>query len=65
MTGFGKGETQFQHKKITVELRTLNSKNIDLNIKTPHCYRELEPLFRNLINTKLIRGKIDVSGFCR
>ncbi|MGB1448926.1 MAG: YicC/YloC family endoribonuclease [Flavobacteriaceae bacterium] len=63
MTGFGKGETQFQHKKITVELRTLNSKNIDLNIRTPHCYRELEPLFRNLINTKLTRGKIDVSVF--
>lgn len=63
MTGFGKGETQFQHKKITVELRTLNSKNIDLNIRTPHCYRELEPLFRNQINAKLIRGKIDVSVF--
>ena len=63
MTGFGKGETQFQNKKITVELRTLNSKNIDLNFRTPHCYRELEPLFRNQINHKLIRGKIDVSVF--
>ncbi len=63
MTGFGKGETQFKHKKITVELRALNSKNIDLNIRTPHCYRELEPLFRNQINAKLIRGKIDVSIF--
>ena len=63
MTGFGKGETQFQHKKITIELRTLNSKNIDLNFRTPHCYRELEPLLRNQINRKLIRGKIDVSVF--
>ena len=63
MTGFGKGETQFKHKKITVELRTLNSKNIDLNFRTPHCYRELEPLLRNQINAKLIRGKIDVSVF--
>ena len=63
MTGFGKGETKFQHKKITIELRTLNSKNIDLNFRTPHGYRELEPLLRNQINRKLIRGKIDVSVF--
>lgn len=63
MTGFGKGETQFKHKKITIELRTLNSKNIDLNFRTPHCYRELEPLLRTQINSKLTRGKIDVSVF--
>ena len=63
MTGFGKGETQFQYKKITVELRTLNSKNIDLNFRTPHCYRELEPQLRNQINKQLTRGKIDVSIF--
>ena len=63
MTGFGKGETQFQHKKITIELRTLNSKNIDLNFRTPHCYRELEPQLRNQINKQLTRGKIDVSIF--
>ena len=41
MTGFGKGETQFQNKKITVELRTLNSKNIDLNFRTPHATESL------------------------
>ena len=63
MTGFGKSETQSQYKKITVELRTLNSKNIDLNFRTPHCYRELEPLLRNQINSQLTRGKIDVSIF--
>ncbi len=63
MTGFGKGETQFNDKKITVELRTLNSKNIDLNFRTPHCYRELEPVLRNQINRQLTRGKIDVSVF--
>ena len=63
MTGFGKSETQSQDKKITVELRTLNSKNIDLNIRTPHCYREIEPLLRNQVNRKLTRGKIDVSIF--
>ena len=63
MTGFGKSETQSQDKKITVELRTLNSKNIDLNIRTPHCYREIEPLLRHQVNRKLTRGKIDVSIF--
>jgi len=63
MTGFGKCETQFANKKITIELRTLNSKNIDLNIRTPHCYRELEAEFRKGINAKLLRGKIDVNVF--
>ncbi len=63
MTGFGKGETQFSHKKITLEIRTLNSKNIDLNFRTPHCYRELESIMRGEINKKLVRGKIDVSIF--
>ena len=63
MTGFGKGETQFSHKKITVEIRTLNSKNIDLNFRTPHCYRELESIMRGEVNKKLVRGKIDVSVF--
>ena len=63
MTGFGKCETQFANKKITIELRTLNSKNIDLNIRTPYCYRELEAEFRKGINAKLLRGKIDVNVF--
>ena len=63
MTGFGKCETQFANKKITIELRTLNSKNIDLNIRTPHCYRELEAEFRKGINAKLLRGKVDVNIF--
>ena len=63
MTGFGKCETQFANKKITIELRTLNSKNIDLNIRTPHCYRELEGEFRKGINAKLLRGKVDVNVF--
>jgi len=63
MTGFGKGETHFANKKITIEVRTLNSKNIDLNFRTPHCYRELESILRGDINKKLVRGKIDVSIF--
>ena len=63
MTGFGKGETQFAHKKITIEVRTLNSKNIDLNFRVPHCYRELESILRGEVNKNLERGKIDVSVF--
>jgi len=63
MTGFGKGETHFANKKITIEVRTLNSKNIDLNFRTPYCYRELESILRGDINKKLVRGKIDVSIF--
>ena len=63
MTGFGKGETQFAHKKITIEVRTLNSKNIDLNFRVPYCYRELESILRGEVNKNLERGKIDVSVF--
>ena len=63
MTGFGKEESQFKNKKITIEIRTLNSKNIDLNFKTPYSYRELESSLRGVANKELIRGKIDVSIF--
>lgn len=63
MTGFGKSETQYSNKKIVVEIRTLNSKNIDLNFRTPHSYRELEPQLRAQANNQLFRGKIDVSIF--
>ncbi len=63
MTGFGKSEAQISNKKFTVEIRALNSKNIDLNLKTPHIFRALEPQLRKEINLNLIRGKIDVSVF--
>ena len=63
MTGFGKSEAHFEHKKIVVEIRTLNSKNIDLNFRTPHSYRELEGDLRKNVNQELTRGKIDVSIF--
>ena len=61
MTGFGKSETLVLTKKLTVEIRTLNSKNIDLNFRVPHIFRELEPQLRGLLNKGLTRGKIDVS----
>ena len=61
MTGFGKSEVLVLTKKLTVEIRTLNSKNIDLNFRVPHIFRELEPQLRGLLNKGLTRGKIDVS----
>lgn len=61
MTGFGKSEALVLTKKLTVEIRTLNSKNIDLNFRVPHIFRELEPQLRGLLNKGLSRGKIDVS----
>ena len=63
MTGFGKSEVLVLTKKLTVEIRTLNSKNIDLNFRVPHIFRELEPQLRELLNKGLTRGKIDVSVY--
>ena len=60
MTGFGKSETKFQRKKLNVEIRSLNSKNIDLNFRIPYKYREIESKIRTKINGKLSRGKIDL-----
>ena len=65
MTGFGKSETQYNNKKITIELRTLNSKNIDLNVRTPHCYRELEAGLRKAINDTPDKRKNRRYCFCR
>lgn len=60
MTGFGKGEASFETKKITVELRSLNSKQFDLNIKLPALYRQSETELRNLVAQRLQRGKVDL-----
>jgi uncharacterized protein (TIGR00255 family) len=59
MTGFGKAEVQINGKNITVEVRSLNSKQLDLNVKTPMIYRDREYDIRNILSSKLIRGKID------
>ncbi|MCM8569791.1 YicC family protein [Gramella jeungdoensis] len=61
MTGFGKSITQIPNKKITVELKSLNSKNFDLNARIPSQYREKELDLRNLISNSLGRGKVDLS----
>lgn len=63
MTGFGKSISQLPSKKITVEIKSLNSKNLDLNARIPSQYREKELLLRNKISRSLSRGKIDFSVF--
>ena len=60
MTGFGKSETKFQRKQLVAEIRSLNSKNIDLNLRIPNRYREIESKIRTKINGELSRGKIDL-----
>jgi uncharacterized protein (TIGR00255 family) len=63
MTGFGKATLQLETKKITVEVKSLNSKGLDLNTRLPSAYREMELGVRNEIALKLERGKIDFSVF--
>ena len=60
MTGFGKENAVVKDKKISVEVRSLNSKGLDLTIKLPNSLRELESEIRNTLSTKLDRGKIDL-----
>lgn len=61
MTGFGKSTCELPNKKIHIEIKSLNSKQLDLNIKVPNIYREKELELRNLVAGKLLRGKIEVS----
>jgi uncharacterized protein (TIGR00255 family) len=61
MTGFGRVIGSFESKKISVEIRSLNSKGIDLNTRVHNFYKELEPLARKVITEELERGKIDLS----
>ncbi len=59
MTGFGKSILQLPTKKITIEVKSLNSKNLDLNARIPSQYREKELQMRNTIAKSLVRGKVD------
>lgn len=61
MTGYGKSVLQLPTKKITIELKSLNSKNLDLNARMPSIYREKELTIRKLLADKLVRGKVDFS----
>ena len=60
MTGFGKGEAALQNKKITVEIRSLNSNQLDLGLRLPAVYRQSEYEIRNIIARTIQRGKVDV-----
>ncbi|MES2410125.1 MAG: YicC/YloC family endoribonuclease [Bacteroidota bacterium] len=61
MTGFGKATLQLPSKKITVEIKSLNSKGLDLNTRMPSIFREMELGLRNQLSARLERGKIDFS----
>ena len=61
MTGFGKATLQLPNKKITVEIKSLNSKGLDLNTRMPSVFREMELGLRNQLSARLERGKIDFS----
>ena len=63
MTGFGKASLQLPTKKITVEIKSLNSKGLDLNTRMPSVFREMELGLRNQLSQRLERGKIDFSLF--
>lgn len=62
MTGYGKAETEFENKKITVEIKSLNSKQCDMNMRMPSVYREKEMDLRAELLKHVQRGKVDV-GF--
>ena len=59
MTGFGKAECELKDRKITIEIKSLNSKNLDIYTKIPGLYREKELEIRNRISKKLHRGKVE------
>ena len=63
MTGFGKTEAQWEDKSLSIEIRSLNSKNADINLRTPSYLREIDTEIRKRIAQKLHRGKIDLNIF--
>ncbi len=61
MTGYGKAAAELEHVKITVEIKTLNSKQLDLNARLPYIYNEKEPLIRSRLSRWLQRGKVSIN----
>jgi uncharacterized protein (TIGR00255 family) len=61
MTGYGKAEKQFDNKNISVELRSLNSKSLELNTRLPYHLKEIENQLKKTIGEALVRGKVDLS----
>ena len=63
MTGYGKSVLQLPTKKITIEIKSLNSKSLDLNVRIPSYYKEKELDVRKKLANELVRGKVDFSIF--
>ena len=63
MTGFGKSNGVFESKKVSVEIRSLNSKGLDLSLKIASPYRDLETAIRKILSENLDRGKVDIGIF--
>lgn len=63
MTGYGKSVLQLNSKKITLEIKSLNSKNLDINSRFPGVYKEKEMEVRRTVARELVRGKIDMSFY--
>ena len=63
MTGFGKAEINTENKKLTIEIKSLNSKQIDMSVRMPSAYRQKELSIRKIVGQSLSRGKIDVALF--
>lgn len=63
MTGFGKATNEIPGKKVTVEVRSLNSKQLDLNLRLPYTYKEKELELRADISKQIERGKVDITVF--
>ena len=61
MTGYGKSVLHLSDKKVTIEVKSLNSKNLDLNVRIPSYYRGKELSVRKELASKLVRGKVDFS----
>lgn len=61
MTGFARSSFEFQDISMTVEIRALNSKNLELNLRLPYSYRSWEDELRTAIKPQLLRGKVDVN----
>lgn len=59
MTGFGKASAELEKRKVTVEIKSLNSKQLDLSVRMPNLYKEHEMEIRNLLSRELERGKVD------
>ena len=59
MTGFGRGCAETPEKRITIEIKSLNSKQLDLSVRLPQCFRENEITLRNMIASSLTRGKVE------